>query len=179
MFSQPAATAYTLRRSKRRTLSLEITPEAGVLVRAPNRMPQWRIDAFVQQHARWIEEHLQRQRRRLAAHPPVTEEEAALLRQKAQALLPGRVSYYSRQMNLFPTGISITSAKTRFGSCSGKNRLCFSWRLMQYPPEAIDYVVVHELAHIAHKNHGPQFYDCIARILPDYKQRQAMLKELS
>lgn len=80
-------------------------------------------------------------------------------------------------MNLYPTGLKITSARTRFGSCSGKNSICFSWRLMDYPEPAIDNVVVHELAHIAHKNHGPQFWALVERYLPDYRARRAMLRE--
>lgn len=80
-------------------------------------------------------------------------------------------------MNLYPTGLKITSARTRFGSCSGKNSICFSWRLMDYPELAIDYVVVHELAHIVHKNHGPQFWALVERYLPDYRARRAMLRE--
>ena len=74
------------------------------------------------------------------------------------------------------TGIRITSARTRFGSCSGKNSLCFSWRLMEYPEEAIDYVVVHELAHLRYMNHGAEFYALIARYLPDWKTRRALLR---
>ena len=84
---------------------------------------------------------------------------------------------YASLMGLRPAGISITGARTRFGSCSAKNRICFSWRLMRYPEAAIDYVVVHELAHIRHKDHSPAFYDCIARILPDWRERRALLRE--
>jgi predicted metal-dependent hydrolase len=73
--------------------------------------------------------------------------------------------------------VKITAARKRFGSCSGRNGLCFSLYLMQYPPEAIDYVVVHELAHITHKNHSPAFHSLIARYLPDHKARRAMLKK--
>lgn len=80
-------------------------------------------------------------------------------------------------MNLYPTGLKITSARTRFGSCSGQNSICFSWRLMDYPELAIDYVVVHELAHIVHKNHGSQFWALVERYLPDYRARRAMLRE--
>ena len=80
-------------------------------------------------------------------------------------------------MGVRPTGIRITAARTRFGSCSAKNRLCFSWRLMDYPDAVIDYVVVHELAHIVHKNHGPRFWELVERYMPDYKRRRAMLRE--
>jgi len=79
-------------------------------------------------------------------------------------------------MGVSPEGITVTGARTRFGSCSPKNRLCFSWRLMQYPEEAIDAVVVHELAHILHKNHGKQFYKAVENVLPDYRTRVKHLK---
>ena len=79
-------------------------------------------------------------------------------------------------MELVPAGIKITSARTRFGSCSGKNSICFSWRLMLYPPEAIDYVIVHELAHIRHHDHSPAFYALIEQYLPDWKARMKLLK---
>ena len=81
------------------------------------------------------------------------------------------------RMGVMPTGLHITAARTRWGSCSGKNSLCFSLFLMRYPPEAIDAVVVHELAHIRHKNHGPDFYRFVEKTLPDYRQRIALLKQ--
>ena len=79
-------------------------------------------------------------------------------------------------MGLRPAGITITGARTRFGSCSSKRRISFSFRLMQYPCEAIDYVVVHELAHLRHMNHSAQFYALIEQYMPDYKARRALLK---
>ena len=85
-------------------------------------------------------------------------------------------AYYSEQMGLYPTQVRITGARTRFGSCSSQGHICFSWRLMQYPPEAIDYVVVHELAHLRYMNHGAEFYALIARYLPDWKARRALLQ---
>ena len=72
-------------------------------------------------------------------------------------------------MNIKPTGVKITSAQKRFGSCNGKNSLCFSYILMLYPDEAVDYVVVHELSHIRHHNHSKDFYKLISSVLPDYK----------
>jgi predicted metal-dependent hydrolase len=104
-----------------------------------------------------------------------SEQEIAVLRKKAKEILPGRVAYFSRLTGLTPTGMSITSAKTRFGSCSGKNRVSFSLYLMQYSAGAVDYVVLHELCHIRHKNHGKEFYALIARYMPDY---QKYVKEL-
>lgn len=169
-------TEYTLVRSARKTLAIEITRTGEVVVRAPRRAAKARIEAFVAQHAGWIAAHQAKQLERLAAHPEPDEAERAALIARAKAELPGKVAHYAAVMGLYPTGITITSARTRFGSCSGKNRLSFSWRLMQYPDEAVDYVVVHELAHIAHKNHGPDFHACVAAVLPDHKERRALLR---
>lgn len=167
---------YELIRSNRRSVALEITRDGRVLVRAPRRMPQRDIDAFVDKHRDWLRSHLAKQQAWQSAHPEPTAQEQQALTERAKTVLPQKVAHYAAVMGLQPTGITITSARTRFGSCSPKNRLCFSWRLMAYPEEAIDYVVVHELAHIVHRNHGPDFYALIAAILPDYKQRRAMLK---
>ena len=168
--------AYTLVRSSRRTLAVEITRDGAVLVRAPRRCPQRDITQFVAAHAKWIAEKLAQQQARAQAHPEPTEAQRLALQQRARAELPARVAHYAERMELSHTGITITSARTRFGSCSAKNRLCFSWRLMQYSDEAIDYVIVHELAHIVHKNHGKEFYALVASILPDYRTRIRLLR---
>ena len=167
---------YTLIRSSRRTMALEITRDGRLLVRAPQRASQAVIDRFVASHADWIAAHLEKQRQRAQAHPPLTEDEIAALRQKARDILPGRVAHYAEWMGVTPTGVKITGAKTRFGSCSAKNSLCFSLYLMAYPDTAVDYVVVHELAHIRHKNHSPAFYAEVARVMPDYRERRKLLK---
>ncbi len=168
---------YRVFRSKRRSVSVEITPGLEVLVRAPQRMPQAMIEDFVERHRDWVETHLAKARERASRLPPEpTEEEKQELIRRAKELLPERVAHYSAVMGLTPTGITVTGAQKRFGSCSGKNRLCFSWRLMRYPQEAIDYVVVHELAHIRHKDHSKAFYALIATVLPDYKEREALLR---
>ena len=168
---------YALIRSGRRTLALEVTREGRVVVRAPMGASQAQISAFVSGHAAWIEKHLDIQRQRRANHPEPTGEEREACVRRAREELPGKVAKYSALMGLYPTGLTVTGAKTRFGSCSGKNRLCFSWRLMRYPEEAVDYVVVHELAHIRHKDHSKAFYACIEEILPDWRERRKLLRE--
>lgn len=168
---------YTLIRSSRRTLGLEVTRDLQVVVRAPLRCSQREIDRFVDSHRGWIADKLAVQQRRaaaMAAMEPTLEEEREL-RHRATEIIPQRVAYYAPMMGVTPAGIKITSARTRFGSCSGKNSLCFSWRLMLYPPQAIDYVVVHELAHIRHHNHSKDFWAFVASVMPDYRERQALL----
>lgn len=169
--------AYRVIRSGRRTLALEITREGEVLVRAPYRLSDTVIEDFVRRHERWILTHKAKVQIRLAAHAEPTAAEEAALRQKAREILPGRVAYFSRLMGVSPRGITVTGARTRFGSCSAKGRIAFSFRLMDYPPEAVDYVVVHELAHLVHHNHSKDFYALVASVLPDWKDRAGMLKQ--
>ncbi len=168
---------YTLIRSRRKTMAIEISREAKVVVRAPMRMPVRDIEAHLREKQDWIQTHLARQQLRLAAHPEPDEAKWAELRQRALDYLPGRVDYFSRQMGVSPTALHLSRARTRFGSCSGKNSITFSLRLMDYPAAAIDYVVVHELAHIRYKNHGREFYRFVASVLPDYRERERLLRQ--
>ena len=172
-------TDYRVVRSHRRTVALQVDQTGSVVVRAPMTLPAEEIRTFVEKHETWIHRQQQRQARYRAEHPEPTPQEQEALRRQAKAHLPQRVAYWAGVMGVRPTGIRITSARTRFGSCSGKNSLCFSLYLMAYPPEAIEYVVVHELAHIRHKNHSPAFYAEVERYLPDWRQRQTLLKLLS
>ncbi len=169
---------YTLIRSNRRSMSLEITKSLTITVRAPMFLPLCEIERFVESRAKWIDEHLEKQRQRLSAEPKLTEDGIKKLKDLASEYLPSRTAYFAERMRLFPTGVKISSAKSRFGSCSSKNSICYSWRLMLYPEAAIDYVVVHELAHIKHKNHGKAFYALLGSVLPDYKERRKLLKML-
>lgn len=171
-------TDYELIRSSRRTLGLEITADLRVVVRAPRLCSRREIERFVISHETWIARHLEIQRTRAAAAAArqVSPEEEARLRARAAEVIPARVAYYGKLMGLTPAGVRITGARKRFGSCSGKNSLCFSWRLMQYPPEAIDYVVVHELAHIRHHDHSAAFHALVAQYLPDHRERRALLR---
>ena len=170
-------TDYTLIRAKRRTMSLQLDRDGRAVVRAPYGVKKEFIDRFVAEHEGWLARAREKQQNRRLAHPEPTDEERKALSARAKEYLPMRVDYWSGIMGLTPTGLKITSARTRFGSCSGKNSLCFSWRLMQYPPEAIDYVVVHELAHIRHHDHSPAFYALIERYMPDWRERMKLLKE--
>jgi len=167
---------YELIRSRRRTLALEVTADGRLVVRSPTRLSKARIDAFVEAHAAWIEKHLAAQRERAARRPPApTQEEIEALKVRAKEELPPLIACWSEKMGVVPTGFKVTTARKRYGSCSGKNSLCFSCFLMRCPPEAVELVVVHELCHIREKNHGPGFYALLERYLPDWRERKKLL----
>ncbi len=158
--------------SNRKTLSLSINSAGEPEVRAPLGCPASVIEGFIKKHQRWIEKRLAEQKHKKQYTP----EEIEQLRKEAKEFLPQRVAYYAPLMGVNPASVRITSAKTRYGSCSGKNAICFSLYLMEKSPRAVDYVVVHELAHIKQHNHSPAFYKEIEKILPDYRERIKELK---
>lgn len=163
--------------SRRRTISLSVENDLHVLVKAPLRMSNAAVEAFVEKHRGWIEKHILLQQEHRERAQEFTPEEIAEYRRRALAAVQEKIRIYAPRMGVAPTGLKITSAVTRWGSCSGKDSICFSYRIALLPEEAVDYIVVHELAHIRQKNHGPRFYAEVAKIFPDYKRRIMLIKQ--
>ena len=95
----------------------------------------------------------------------------------AKQFLVDRTMFYGEKIRLVPTSVKVNNAKTRWGSCSSKKSINLSWRLIMASEEIIDYVIIHELAHIREPNHSTKFWSVVESLLPDYKNRQKMLKE--
>ena len=169
------APEYRVIRSNRRTVALELSPDLTLTVRAPSRMTNPEIARFVESKAGWIERHRMRMMARPVSLEPSPEEFLALIR-AAHQILPERVRFWGERMGLHPTRITITRARTRYGSCSAKNAVSFSCRLMQKEGALVDYVVVHELAHIRFKNHGRAFHQLIEQYLPGHRALEKRLR---
>lgn len=168
---------YRLIRAKRKTISISVDDSLTVVVRAPYFMPKYAIDKSVESNTQWIQKAIEKKRNYIERFNSYSSNDIRLLKEKAKEIIYPKVEYYSKIMGVLPIGVKITSAKKRFGSCSPKNSICFSCYLAEYPEEAIDYVVVHELAHIIEKNHSRNFYSLVEGVLPDYKSREAILKK--
>jgi predicted metal-dependent hydrolase len=95
---------------------------------------------------------------------------------QARQVIEERVRYFAARFGLRYSGVRITSAQTRWGSCSSRGALSFTWRLVMAPPASIDYVVVHELTHLLVRNHSPAFWRKLEELLPDYRPPQQWLK---
>lgn len=98
-------------------------------------------------------------------------------REQARQVLTARVEFFARQNDFQYKRIRITSARTRWGSCSAAGSLSFSWRLILAPLEVVDYVVVHELVHTVFHNHSKQFWDRVGMIMPDSTKHRRWLRE--
>ncbi len=104
-------------------------------------------------------------------------DEKEIYKEKLPSVVLSFVEEYSNRMNLYPNKISFRFNKTRWGSCSFKNNISFNYYLAKLPKELIEYIVVHELAHIKHKNHSAAFWREVGKYLPDVKNRRKLLRE--
>ena len=208
-------------RSRRRTLALQVAPDASLIVRAPYRASPETIRRAVRRKMPWI---LKKQRQaRETFRPPVRHEfidgeefpylgawrklrvvsgagiplvldenefllsaahlpEAQRLferwyRAQAFAIINDRIKQYVAMSGLKYSRIAVTGAKKRWGSCSSKGYLNFSWRLVMAPPAMVDYVIVHELAHLAEHNHAPRFWQKVHALFPDYRQARRWFRD--
>jgi len=167
-------------KSKRKTISIEVSSDAEVIVRAPKRMPDGAIRAFVESQQDFIEKNLRKMKMRKAALeqiPRISEEEREALRRRAKEVIPERVRFYAPLVGVDYQRITIKSQRTRWGSCSAKGNLNFNLALLLVPPEVLDYVVVHELCHRLEMNHSARFWKQVERVYPAYKTCRKWLKD--
>lgn len=101
----------------------------------------------------------------------------AWLMRQAKTLFAERLDHFAPQLGVRYSQLRLSSAGTRWGSASADGTIRLNWRLIHLKLEMVDYVVVHELSHLRHMDHSPQFWSTVASILPDYRQRQLLLKE--
>lgn len=169
--------------SGRSTLGLEVSRNGQVKLRTPRRVSDGDLQNFARQKEAWIiEKYLMMEEKRkaesLQQEPDYVKDPALeqAYRRQAKARLEERAAYFASRMGVSYQRISVRAAKTRWGSCSAKGNLNFHWKLILMPPQVLDYVVVHELAHRKEMNHSPAFWAEVEKILPDYRERRKWLK---
>ena len=101
----------------------------------------------------------------------------AWLKENALRILTGRTAEWAKRMGVAYQSVSVSSAKTRWGSCTADNKIRYTYRLLYAPREVVEYVIVHELAHTKYKNHGKAFWAFVEGYIPDWKSRRKWLKE--
>jgi predicted metal-dependent hydrolase len=227
--------AYRLQRSaRRRTVTLIVDGERGLVVYAPLRMAQRSLDRILREKERWIlakTAELERQRserpvpeaapgnllpwqgrwyplaveangrqrelreqggvlwlglppRTLAAleaqglrGPALRAHLVQGYRAAAREVIHGRVAHFAPHLGVQPRTLRIKDQRHRWGSASVQGAVNFNWRLILAPPPVLDYVLVHELCHLLELNHSPRFWAHVAGVLPDYRERQAWLRD--
>lgn len=170
--------------SKRRSMGLEIKRDGSVYARIPNGISGQYVMDFIKERQDWIVQKwfLIMERRKKEEERPQRDYEKnpeleSLYRARARRQLEARASYFAEQMGVTYNRILVRAARTRWGSCSAQGNLNFHWKLILMPPEILDYVVVHELAHRKEMNHSARFWAEVEKVLPDYASRRKWLKD--
>ena len=172
---------YEIVYSARKTLAVQVKADGSVVVRAPKRMAKYKIEVFLKEKQDWI--HTHREKALAAAEQKaanrLTEAERKAAVKRAAQMLAEKTAHFAKEMGVTYGRITIREQKTRWGSCSLKTgTLAFARRLCVAPLPAQEYVVVHEFCHFAHPNHGPGFWAAVAAVMPDYKARERLLKQM-
>ncbi len=165
-------------KSDRRTVSIEVRPDGKVTIHAPKRMTYREIEILIEEKTPWIENTIAKYNSVLDSEIlPYTDEELKEMTEIAKRIIPPRVEYYAKLMDVSYGKITIRHPKTRWGSCTSKGNLSFNCLLTQVPAEILDSVVVHELSHRREMNHSERFYAQILKVMPDYRERDRWLKQ--
>ena len=167
---------YTIVRSNRKTVAIQITADGRVILRCPNRMPEMDVLCFAESKRDWIKKHLAA----LSAQPslpPFTEAELHTLAAQIKPCIAARTAYFAELLGVTYGRITIRAQRSRWGSCSSKGNLNFNCLLALVPEEVLDYVIVHELCHLLEMNHSSAFWNNVERIIPDYRVRRKWLKD--
>lgn len=111
-----------------------------------------------------------------ASESQIRDAAQAWLMRQARALFEERLRHFGPVLGVAHRSLRLSSAGTRWGSASADGSIRLNWRLIHLKPEMIDYVVVHELSHLRHMDHSPQFWDVVASVMPDHQQRRQALR---
>lgn len=170
---------YELIRTARKTVAICVRPDGSVVVRAPRRARSSEVEAIVKSREEWIRKsrekfaHIREGKKIIALTPAEIAEAKAQMKTR----LNERCACFAAGMGVDYRSIKVNSAAARWGSCTSQGNLNFTYRLFFVPPELVDYVVVHELAHRREMNHSSRFWNVVASVLPDYRERRAALRE--
>lgn len=169
------AEAYEWIRSGRKSIAIQVKEDGHIVVRSPYCVSREKVERFLMEKSVWIKKQQEKMFEIQKNQFIITDEMRRSGIRMAKRLIPERVSYYAEIMGVSYGKVTIREQKTRWGSCSDKGNLNFNWKLMLMPEGTLDYVVVHELAHRIEMNHSKAFWKIVEGVLPDYREREALL----
>ncbi len=168
---------YTLTRKRVKNLNLRLAPDGSVRASAPLRASGAAVDAFVAAHAGWVQKALARQQAAEAARAALPTPTAAECLPLFEAVSERVFPRFEKVLGGKKPVIKVRDMRTRWGSCHpAKRQITLAARLALQPPQAIEYVVVHEYCHFVHPDHQAGFWALVESLLPDYKARRALLR---
>lgn len=161
-----------IKKSFRKSLSMRFDRKGILQIKAPVFATKWQIQSFIDKNKDWIEKQQAKKQDSILDPSKIAE-----YKKLAKETIPPRVQEFAKEYGFSYNTVKITSATTRWGSCTSKKTLNFTYRLALAPQEVIDYVIVHELCHLRQMNHSSKFWDEVRAIMPEYKKQEKWLKE--
>ena len=168
------AVSYEIRPSRRaRRLGLTVYPGGRLVVTMPFSSTE-DPEAFIRRHAAWVTHSMGRLsgKKRLPGGVKDYREN----RMSAHELVAERIKHFNARYRFKVGKITIRNTRTRWGSCSKKGALSFSYKLVHLSPELSDYIIVHELCHLKEFNHSPAFWRLVGKTIPQYKSLRGRLR---
>ncbi len=160
-----------------RRVNMRIHPDSPhVRISIPSGLPMAEVWRMIDDKRGWIDDALSRTMQRRSAR---VESEPALTRKEALAFackVMKRLNFWSGKMGLTYSRLVIRQMKSRWGSCTVSGRICINRRLAHYPDTWLEYVIVHELAHLVHHNHSPRFWALVEKYCPDWRKIRAEMR---
>ncbi len=163
------AVSYNVRQSARaRHVRIAVSCDGSVVVTHPTTVSFERVDSFVAQKISWILKKVSLFSSRGFTSIPAVRGEYGKRKEEVRRLVCARIEHFNTFYGFRIGRVAIRSQKTRWGSCSKKGNLNFNYRIIHLAPELVDYVVVHELCHLAELNHSKNFWSLVSKTLPHY-----------
>lgn len=166
-------------RKRVKNVNLRIARDGShVDVSAPSWVSDSEVEAFIRSKSAWIASRMaQAAQTPMARVAQATPEEVTAWRETVSACVPALVAAWEPIMGVKAGKLAYRNMTSRWGSCQpATGRICINVRLALYPPECLEYVVVHELCHLLERGHGPRFHQLMDAFMPDWKQRRAKLR---
>ena len=164
---------------RKRNVAIRIKPPDGrIEVSVPLYTSDQYVTKLVRNRRAWIDRKIEEiEHSPMAQADPATKDKIAEWRSVVETCIPPLVEAWEPILGVKATKIAYRNMKTRWGSCQPTTgRICINVRLALYPPECLEYVVVHELCHLLVAGHGKEFRELLNKVMPNWKQRRSMLK---
>lgn len=165
--------------SQRKSLAISISNKGEVIVKAPKFIKERQIEIFLNQNMNWIERKRKEALKDLEKSHKliINSKQKVEYKKEARKIFLEKLERISKEIDIKYQSFRLSSAKKRWGSCNSRGKINLNWRLILTKHELIDYVILHELAHVKHLNHSKNFWDFVKKYDPNYKQKKKELKK--
>lgn len=168
---------YTLRTNQRsRRVRLSVRCGGGLVVTRPHWVPESTIERFIVEKAEWVLREMERMRQ--FTHISGGKKRYTTNKEEARKFITGRLEVLNERYGFTYGRISIRDQRTRWGSCSAEGNLNFNYRLFFLPSHLADYIIAHELCHLAEFNHSKRFWELVSRAVPDHKACRREMRKI-